>query len=891
MSTLLTRFKNFRSINPWQARLIFSFFIILIILSIIRISLSPTIIYSATSWLKKQGIDSSIEAIEISIFDGTISLINARGSLNSKPLFDIGLVDIHWDWTPLSKKTFEVTRVALDKFTVNIEQYSDKIVIGGVHLPADSTRTSEDDITVEDSKTATPWAATLGEVLFTDMNICYLQHMASFSDRNDETKHIDYCVTLDEMAWNGSISYATDKSLLNTEQLPLSSSGNFLLRGLNVIDNKLERNLLTSSSVDLNNIVINGLNNIQIEKLNMIGLSAMQRDDNQHIDAIRFEELAVSDIKLSNLNALDIGAVDLTQPGLYLVKENQTDWEYMQWLPPSPDSSSQKAGTKETTQDNTAAFSLAINRIVIDNSDFCYLEKHNALYYCFTLDNFDWNGSIKYGSVTPAGENLNLVANGDLSLSHPNIHNHNLQRNLIDFKSLTLNNMNVTDGTNLKLQELSLINFNALQRSEKPDDNSLSFDELKINDIKYSTNNIAINTIDLDGLASAVSKNRDGEWEHDKWLPKDNKEKNTPAANTKTAEQDKPDLKLSLNRINIISDKNITFTDNSTEPALTVGLQKLLFDISNLNSAKPDTDSTLKLQAKTSRHSTIDLAGTVRPFAEKISLDTSGKLKGFDLRAASPATKKAIGHIIKSGQLDADLVLRATDGVLDSNIALSLYQFNIKPMSKADAEALDKKFGMPLNKTLVLLRDKDDSIHLDIPITGDINNPAFNPYDAIIKATSKAATVTLITFYTPYGLIYAGGSTLLNLATALNFDPVEFKPGSAELLDVNKEQLEKLAKLMTDKPQIHLTLCGITNQSDLYTLYPETKKTQAEKSASEIPLSTEQAAALMKLAADRQTNTKNYLINATNIEHNRLILCEPEHQSSTEAIAGVEINI
>jgi hypothetical protein len=295
--------------------------------------------------------------------------------------------------------------------------------------------------------------------------------------------------------------------------------------------------------------------------------------------------------------------------------------------------------------------------------------------------------------------------------------------------------------------------------------------------------------------------------------------------------------------------------------------------------------------AKTSRHSTIDLEGTVRPFAENVSLDATGKLKGFDLRAASPATKKAIGHIIKSGQLDADITLRAVEGILDSKIALSLYHFNIKPMSKADAAELDKKFGMPLNQTLVLLRDKDDSIHLDIPITGDINNPEFNPYDAIVKATSKAATVTLVTFYTPYGLIYAGGNALFDIATALNFDPLQFSPGSAELQDANKQQLDKLAKLMTDKPQIHLTLCGVTNQNDLYALFPDTKKTPDDKNVSEVPLTSEQANALQKLAMARQTNSKDHLINAANIEHNRLILCEPEHQTGKDAIAGVEINI
>ena len=210
-------------------------------------------------------------------------------------------------------------------------------------------------------------------------------------------------------------------------------------------------------------------------------------------------------------------------------------------------------------------------------------------------------------------------------------------------------------------------------------------------------------------------------------------------------------------------------------------------------------------------------------------------------------------------------------------------------MSKKDAEKLDNKFGMPLNQTLVLLRDKDDSIHLDIPITGDVNNPEFNPMDAIIKATSKAATVTLITFYTPYGLIYAGGNVLFDVATALNFDPIPFEPGSHELTAQGKEQLSGLTKLLTEKPQVRLSMCGVTNSKDLYALFSNVKKPKDD--SVEIKLSDEQYNRLDELAHQRQENAKNYLINESGIGHERLILCEPEHRMEEDAVAGVEINI
>ncbi len=169
---------------------------------------------------------------------------------------------------------------------------------------------------------------------------------------------------------------------------------------------------------------------------------------------------------------------------------------------------------------------------------------------------------------------------------------------------------------------------------------------------------------------------------------------------------------------------------------------------------------------------------------------------------------------------------------------------------------------------------------------------------AIVKATSKAATVTLITFFTPYGLIYAGGNIAFDLATALNFDPLDFKPGEAKLDDVNKEQLNSLTGLLNEKPQVHLTLCGTTNQADLFVLYPDLKQEQQTDKVSdkdspekEIILSKEHKAALKKLAKERQVNSKNYLIDVSKISHDRLILCEPAPLAEKDALSGVEINI
>ncbi len=898
-SILFDRIKTFRKENRWQSRVILTLLILILLLGIARLLLAPTIIYGTTSWLKKQGIESTIETINIDIFDGTVSLVNARGFSDGMPLFNVGLVDIYWQWAPLSDKTIDVTKVALDNFKVNIEKYNDEMIIGGVHIPLAANPAAKPEEPSEESDEKTkPWAASLGEIIFTDLNICYLQHNGALQQANKDTLFVDYCIDLDEVSWSGTISYATDKELLKTEDIAISSTGDFKLNGLNITDNKLGRKLLSSESNTLDNVVISGLNNLHIDELEMNEFSLLQREDEKHIDSIRFHQLTIDDINLAQLNTLSINNIDMEKPGVYLVKQNQTDWEYQQWIPPTANT-----GQPDETKDNeessatSSSFKVSLKNINVSESDLCYLDNSTPIYYCLTFANFAWNGSVDYDTNTPDTNDINLIAKGDLELSRPNVHNQSIDRNLIAFDTLSLNELDVTGINKVALKNLSIEKLAALQRSNSSDDNTAAFDKLSIDDVLYTKNKVAVKSILLDGLTNTVSINKDGSWEHDKWMQNSKKEKATGESKTTQQATKNDPFIIALQKLKISSDKKITFTDNSTEPATKTGLQNLAFDMSDIYSEKPDSESPFKLAAKTLLHSTIDIEGKVKPFAEKISFDADGKLKGFDLRAASPTTKKAIGHIIKSGQLDADLKLLAVEGVLDSNIGLTLYHFNIKATSKADADKLDKKFGMPLNQTLVLLRDKDDSINLDIPITGDVNNPDFNPMDAIVKATSKAATVTLITFYTPYGLIYAGGNMAFNLATALNFDPLNFAPGSSEIAADNKEQLSNLSKLLTEKPQVHLTLCGVTNQQDALALFPELKEQleksnkEGEKSSADIKLTTEQSSQLDQLAKDRQDNSKNYLIDNHGIAHNRLIVCEPEYRKEDDAIAGVEINI
>jgi hypothetical protein len=871
---------------------------------ILRIILTPTIIHLTDSWLKDQGIDASIEDIRLNIIDGTVTLTNAKGTIQGKTVYEIGRVHLHLSWSPLSEKIVKIVAFDINHLSIHIKNYSDNIIIGGLQIPLSSNAEEIASAEIIDDGEIEPWAASLGKVVLTDLNICYLQHSAPLSQADKTNLVTDHCVTLEEMKWTGDISYAVDSELYKSPDLSVSTSGDFVLKGLAITDNKLNKILLSSKSNTLSTVKTRGLNSIELASITMQGLSIMQRNEDKHKDALRFDSMRFDRITLQDLNHLAIDGFELKSPGLYIVKEKNKTWEYQQWLhgtTATPTKPENKPQDKSADTSTASAFKFTIKNINIDDADFCHLDKETALYYCYTHESLSWSGPINYDESKNTQPPITL--DGDLKLKQPAISNFTINRNLATIDAINLTKLNI-NGQNVKLANLDIIKLAALQRGKKTDDNTIEFDSLKIKAIDYKTNAVSIKSINLDGIKQLVSKNKDGSWEFDKWLPKsDATRKQATEKQKKTTETKKSTTKKSpekktgkpfafaLGKISINTNKPQMYIDNTTVPPLKGAFTSMTFSLAGLDSTKPEHDSPLTLHAKTSRYATIDIEGTVRPLAEKISFDAKGNIKGMDLRALTPLTKKTIGHIISNGQLDAELNLLAKEGILDSDIDFTLYKFEITPINKKDAKELDAELGLPLNQTLSLLRDKKNNIHLSVPITGDLENPSFDPMDAIITATSGAATSTLITYFTPYGLIYAGGNLAFDLATALHFDPILFKTGSSKLDKTAKEKLDELTELLEEKPQVHLTLCGVTNKKDSFVLFPDLKKKYEANKEEAVTLSKAQSAALEKLARERQINSKKYLVEQHKIAHGRLILCVPEHKIDDDEISGVEVNI
>ncbi len=100
--------------------------------------------------------------------------------------------------------------------------------------------------------------------------------------------------------------------------------------------------------------------------------------------------------------------------------------------------------------------------------------------------------------------------------------------------------------------------------------------------------------------------------------------------------------------------------------------------------------------------------------------------------------------------------------------------------------------SLPVKLAIAILQDRQGKIHLDVPVSGDLDDPEFRVgrvvWRAFVNILEKVAT-------SPFALIGAiagGGGEELSVIT--------FVAGSAELGESETQKLDKLAKVLVERP-------------------------------------------------------------------------------------------
>jgi hypothetical protein len=499
---------------------------------------------------------------------------------------------------------------------------------------------------------------------------------------------------------------------------------------------------------------------------------------------------------------------------------------------------------------------------------------------------FLWEGAV----AVEAGEETAVAAEGRLQLGKLGADIADKNANLVSINDLTIEKLNLHDDGGVTVTGLNITDAvfakNPEEKASKKgrEGSVLSAGLITADSIQVTADNqVAIGVLEWRDVISLIQRAPDGVWRPVRivdTLPFANRDAEAPqpAAESGT---DAPAGRVRVDEISITGDSAIILEDATVKPPFNLRLTVTEAILKNVDSGQPDLNSPLSIKGRISKHSNISIKGTQQLFAESPTLDLTNHVDGISLPQLTPYTVEALGYALESGHLDADSTLKINRGKIDNQNHLVIRGLKITPVDNEGREKLDSQLTVSLDTALGMLRDKNDTIKLDLPVSGDIDSPDFDISDIINTAVSKAITQGSMTYLKlalqPYGSLITVAQMAGEAAMKVRLQPVGFEPGLVKSVGEAGSYLKKVAGIMKDRPEVNIKICGLAVAADRIALAGGTAPKEADsKTADSIkggkPVTDQQ---LLDLAKQRAGFVKDELVTKYGVTASRLVACTP----------------
>lgn len=243
-----------------------------------------------------------------------------------------------------------------------------------------------------------------------------------------------------------------------------------------------------------------------------------------------------------------------------------------------------------------------------------------------------------------------------------------------------------------------------------------------------------------------------------------------------------------------IAEGTAHFTDQSLPRAT---FDASIFDIRGSISgvsSRPESQAAVKIVGAVDTHSPVSLGGTVAPLAEQLALDLALQFNNIDLTRLNPYSDTYAGYDIEKGKLNAAFNYQLADSQLQGNNAVFIDQLTLGDRTDSSLAT-----SLPVALAVALLRDKDGVIDLQLPVSGDVDDPEFEFGGLVGKAFVNVITKIVTS---PFALLanLAGGED--------NLDTVLFDAGSFQLNQEEQQKLNRLVSALDQRPGLRLSIEG-----------------------------------------------------------------------------------
>jgi uncharacterized protein involved in outer membrane biogenesis len=184
----------------------------------------------------------------------------------------------------------------------------------------------------------------------------------------------------------------------------------------------------------------------------------------------------------------------------------------------------------------------------------------------------------------------------------------------------------------------------------------------------------------------------------------------------------------------------------------------------------------------------------------KIFTDMQLKFQNIDMTNLSPYTGKFIGYELKEGKMNVEL-----DYKIDKSAMQGGNRVVLKRLTLGDEVESEDAISAPVGLAIALLQDSDGVIDLDVPVTGNVDEPEF-AIGHVVWTAFKNLIVGVAT--APFKFL----GDMLGIS-AEELENIAFEPGKSKLLPPEREKLDKLSEALSSKKMLILKVAGSYDDS------------------------------------------------------------------------------
>ncbi|WP_440873731.1 DUF748 domain-containing protein [Thalassotalea sp. PLHSN55] len=462
---------------------------------------------------------------------------------------------------------------------------------------------------------------------------------------------------------------------------------------------------------------------------------------------------------------------------------------------------------------------------------------------------------------------------------------------LAQLESLAINDINLEKDNEINTVSIADINFSQVAFSDNITDQIpalAGFDSLNIKQINASEKGVAVDVIQLSGLAVNAQLDSDKNLvnlvqlpasETDEGEPETADEQpTTPVINEQPLEVESkatPSFAIKLNQFSFADEGHIFFKDSSVEPIFERSITITELTAGAFDNQTPELESLFKIVGKSEKYAHFDFGGKVQPFLAKPFYSLKGAFKEVSLPSISPYIKDALQHEIESGQLDLALDVSLTGTELDGDADVLLRGIEFTAADDHETGTIKDQTSVPFNVALGMLKDSDGNVELSLPLSGDVSSPDFGLSGLMTllvkQATMSAAKDYLMTTFVPYASVVNIALAAGEFALKVRFNDLVFPVTETELQAQHDEFLSQFSALLTDKDDVQVKLCAIATPADI-----------GKPLGTEIT-NKEEIKQLATLSEQRIHAFKDYMVEQKKLKSSRLLLCKPQVDFSEEA--------